>query len=234
MSYCVNCGVELDPALEVCPLCHTPVVNPGQIKPVDKKPPFPMEKGQVEEVKRKDLGVLLTSVLVAVSVTCGLLNLLVFQSSAWSLLVIGVCIVLWVFCVPAVIYTRLNVYGALLLDGLSIVLYLYLITFMTGSEGWYWGLALPITVYVIALAELLALCVRKIPRSMLVNGILFFSSIGILCVGIELLIRRFLEERLWLTWSAVVLTVCVILVIMLVTLLSRRRLRNAVRRRLHF
>lgn len=27
MSYCVNCGVELDPSAGICPLCHTPVVN---------------------------------------------------------------------------------------------------------------------------------------------------------------------------------------------------------------
>ena len=34
MSYCVNCGVELDPSAGICPLCHTPVVNPG--RPVDE------------------------------------------------------------------------------------------------------------------------------------------------------------------------------------------------------
>ena len=33
MSYCVNCGVELDPSAGICPLCHTPVCNP--VQPVD-------------------------------------------------------------------------------------------------------------------------------------------------------------------------------------------------------
>ena len=28
MSYCVNCGVELDATASFCPLCHTPVLNP--------------------------------------------------------------------------------------------------------------------------------------------------------------------------------------------------------------
>ena len=27
MSYCVNCGVELEASLRECPLCHTPVIN---------------------------------------------------------------------------------------------------------------------------------------------------------------------------------------------------------------
>ena len=38
MSYCVNCGVELDPTARTCPLCQTPVVNPRQ--PVDTELPL--------------------------------------------------------------------------------------------------------------------------------------------------------------------------------------------------
>ena len=47
MSYCGNCGVELDPTARACPLCHTPVVNPNQ--PVDtvSPKPFPPEPGEV-------------------------------------------------------------------------------------------------------------------------------------------------------------------------------------------
>ncbi len=29
MSYCVNCGVELDKTCAVCPLCNTKVCNPA-------------------------------------------------------------------------------------------------------------------------------------------------------------------------------------------------------------
>ena len=45
MSYCVNCGVELDVSAHACPLCGTPVVNPRC--PVDEtaQPPFPLRKG---------------------------------------------------------------------------------------------------------------------------------------------------------------------------------------------
>ena len=42
MSYCVNCGVELDVSAHACPLCGTPVVNPRC--PVDEtaQPLFPL------------------------------------------------------------------------------------------------------------------------------------------------------------------------------------------------
>ena len=39
MSYCVNCGVELDKTCSVCPLCNTKVINPNQ--PVDTVSPKP-------------------------------------------------------------------------------------------------------------------------------------------------------------------------------------------------
>ena len=32
MSYCVNCGVELDASAKECPLCNTPVLNPRELE----------------------------------------------------------------------------------------------------------------------------------------------------------------------------------------------------------
>lgn len=32
MSYCVNCGVELEKGCPACPLCDTPVINPREKK----------------------------------------------------------------------------------------------------------------------------------------------------------------------------------------------------------
>ena len=234
MSYCVNCGVELDASAEACPLCNTPVINPKEIPYSKKMTPFPKEKGQVELVKRKDLGILLSVVVIATAVTCGLLNLLVFNSTPWSVLVIGVCVILWVLAIPAVIYSKLSIYVSLLFDGLSVMLYLFLITFMTTKDHWFWGLALPIVVLVTVLVELFTVCIRKFPVSFLSTALFLFIAIALLCVGIEILIKLFLGTSLVLTWSAVVLTVCVIICITLITLLSKKRLRNAVRRRLHF
>ena len=122
---------------------------------------FPREKGQVETVKRKDLGLLLSMVILASVATCGILNLLVFNGSPWSLAVIGACVILWVFMIPAVIYTRQSVYVSLLLDGGAVTLYLYMLTFLSGSSGWFTGLGLPIVVLVTVIAELVTLCMAS-------------------------------------------------------------------------
>lgn len=234
MSYCVNCGVELDGSLKECPLCNTPVVNPKESGETKKRSPFPEDKGQVERVKRKDFGILLSVVLIATGLTCGMLNLFVFRQSAWSLLIIGGCLIFWVLFVPVVIYTRLPIYVSLLLDGISVGIYLYLITFVTKSDVWFTGLALPITLLVVFVAEVFTFCVKKLPVTFLTTALYVFSAVGILCLGLEVLIDWYLNRKIQLVWSAVVLTVCVIIDIALITVLSRRRLRNAVRRRLHF
>ena len=54
MSYCVNCGVELNPGARECPLCRTPVVNPSC--PVDAAEPgfFPVRREEVAPVSRRE------------------------------------------------------------------------------------------------------------------------------------------------------------------------------------
>ena len=209
MSYCVNCGVELDASATKCPLCDTPVYNPKAPEPEKQPSPFP-------------------------KVTCGLLNAFVFRSSLWSLAVIGVVLVLWVIMIPVVIYTRQPIYLSILLDGVAVIVYLYLLTYLTGHNSWFYGLGLPIVLLVTAVVETVTFCIRKLPMSFLTGALYLISGIAVLCVGLELLIDRFLKQEIALGWSAIVLTICVIVDITIATLLSRRRLRNAVRRRLHF
>lgn len=234
MSYCVNCGVELQEAAERCPLCNTLVINPNELERVKEvQTPFPREKGQVETVKRKDMGILLTAILAATAVICGALNALSFRGSPWSLAVGGVCVVLWVILIPVVIFKEQPVYVSLFLDGVAVAVYLYMLTYLVGSSHWFFELALPVTVLVTVIGELFTVCLRKLPNSFLAGCLKLFTAVGLLCMGIEILIDRFLGHGTALSWSAVVLTVCGILDIAFITMLSRRRLRHAIHKRLH-
>ncbi len=234
MSYCVNCGVELDASAGKCPLCSTPVINPKQLVKETANEPFPDQKGAVETVNRKDFAILLSTFVLATALTCGLLNALVFRGFLWSLAVIGACVILWVWLLPVVVSKGLSVYGFLLLDGLSVGVYLYMLARMRDSYDWCYGLGLPIVALVTAVAVLLTLCIRRLPRSFLTVALYLITAAGLLCMGLELLIDYYLTGKFTMTWSAVVLTICAIVDIVIITMLSRRRLRSAVRRRLHF
>ncbi|MCI9064871.1 MAG: hypothetical protein K1W20_02880 [Lachnospiraceae bacterium] len=234
MSYCVNCGVELEASLRECPLCHTPVVNPKEAGKTVPPSPYPTDRGQVEEVKRKDLGILLSVVLSATAVTCLLLNLLVFNRSLWSLLVIGICICLFVFTFPMVYYRKMPPSLSLLADGAAVAVYLYMIAYLTPSTAWFWQLGLPIVLLVILNTEIFTFLARLVPFSLLSGALCLFIEIPLFCAALEVMIRRMLSAPIRLTWSAVVLTVCVIIDVALITILVKKRLRNEVRRRLHF
>ena len=54
MSYCVNCGVQLDPAAKKCPLCGTPAWRPDPAAPDY----FPTKPAQVQpaSIGREDAG----------------------------------------------------------------------------------------------------------------------------------------------------------------------------------
>lgn len=234
MSYCVNCGVELDASANTCPLCNTPVINPRELEKKAVQTPFPKESGQVEAVERKDFAILLTTVVVAAGLTCGLLNVFVFPGSKWSLAVIGICIILWVIMIPVVIYKKQPIYLSLLLDGAAVLVYLYMLAYMLQSDGWFFGLGMPIVLWVTALAECFVFCVKKLPRSFLTVALYVFTGIALLCMGLDALIDLYVVGRIALRWSAIVATVCAIVDIAIITMLSVRRLRNEVRRRLHF
>ena len=234
MSYCVNCGVELEASLRECPLCHTPVINLKEAGKEFPPSPYPVDKGQVEVVKRKDLGILLSVVLTATGATCLLLNLLVFSRSLWSLLVIGICICLFVFTFPVVYYSKMPFLVSLFADGMAVAVYLYMISYLTPSAPWFWELGLPIVALATLALEIFTLLAKKVPFTILSGALCLFIEIPLFCAALELMIRRMILSPLRLTWSAVVLTVCVIIDVALITILVKKRLRNEVRRRLHF
>lgn len=234
MSYCVNCGVELDGSLQACPLCNTQVINPKEVPHTQKTSPFPKEKEKIEAVKRKDVGILVSIILLSTAVTCGCLNYFVFNSNMWSVTIIGACILLWVILFPIIIYERLNVHFAILFDGAAMIGYLYLITWLTSTNNWFSGLGIPLVVFITILLEVYVFCTRNLPKSILTNALYAITALGILCVGIELMVDWYLYEMIIFKWSAIVATVCIIIDIALISLLSMRRFRNVIRKRFHF
>lgn len=233
MSYCVNCGVELDKDLKACPLCQTIVINPNELI-VRENEAFPRNKGEVERVKRRDVGIVISIFLIATAVTCGLLNLLVFDRVAWSPTVMGVCGFVWATLFPIILYGKLPVYVYILFDGFMAGVSIMMINIMTLDDRWAWELGIPIVVLITAAAEVLAFAIRVLPRSFLSVTLYIFTTIALFCVGLEMEIDYYIDHSVHLSWSAVVATVFIIFDAVIITLLCSKRLRAEIRRRLHF
>ncbi len=233
MSYCVNCGVELDKTLSVCPLCHTKVINP--MEPVDttSPKPFPSRKGTIDPVRRSDITILTTVVLAVTALVCGLLNFFSFRSTRWSLYVIGICIILWICFLPVFFPTRLHVSVSLVFDCLSVIIYMGIISFLHPGKGWFLLLALPLSLMLMGMVLLLIYFLHRPFHSILSTASVLVGEISVFCVFTELLIRHYMKIPIYLTWSAIVLICGVVIDTSLITIIRRARLREEVRRRMH-
>lgn len=235
MSYCVNCGVELDKTCSKCPLCNTKVYNPNQPVDTTSPTPYPSKKGVETLPNRNDLVIFMFIILSTISVVCVILNGFLFEATNWSLYVVGICVLLWVLLNPVLFPNKLTKITWLLLVGISIAVYLGMISFLHPGNGWYLDLGLPITALstgVILLFYYLAFYHQK--KSLLFRCGLFLGSIAALCVFIEALGDAHFGNPTTLSWSAVVLICALALDAVLVTISYLSGIRAEIRRRMHF
>lgn len=233
MSYCVNCGVELEKSIKQCPMCNTRVINPNDLEKLRKiESPYPEKKGTVEFASKKDAIIILSVIFASTAISCALLNIIVFTGSKWSLLIAGVCGLFWLITVPPLMVRNFKKRIYVLYNGLMVCIYLGLIGIFIDSTDWVIQLAIPITLMTMFFVEVF-LSVGKITRNFLPLATTAFLSAGIECCGIELLIERVTLKGYRLTWSAIVLTVCCVISIVLLTVVSRKKLRNQLHRRFH-
>ncbi len=109
MSYCVNCGVELDASARKCALCGTAVYNPNKNEQEQKEAPHPFSDHihlpeELSPYGRKKLVLaIVTTIITIPNLVCILLNLTLFKQTPWSLGVISGSLFLWsAFVLPFV------------------------------------------------------------------------------------------------------------------------------------
>lgn len=233
MSYCVNCGVELNPGAARCPLCQTPVVNPQQ--PVDTAAAsfFPTRRAEVAPVSKRALALLLTMMLASVALCCALLNLVLKPHYSWYLFVVGGAAMLWVWFVLPLLVRRVPLWVRLLLDVGAVGLYVFLISLALRGQAWFVGLAVPILGVAAVTVLALGLLLRR-GHSVLTTLTMLLLAAGLFCLGTEACCDLYLTGRWTPGWSLVVLVCCVGLCIPLAVVRRVPSLREEVRRRFHF
>lgn len=234
MSYCVNCGVELDATARACPLCHTEVVNPRNPVDAELPPPFPTRREEVQPANRKELILLLTAMLASVAVCSGVLNIFFLHSQRpWSLYVVGAAVMLWIWLVPPLFVRAMPLWLRLFLDAAAVGVYVYLMSIDLHGQKWFFGLALPIILTLAAIMMALGVFLGGKSRSILTKVTVVIGAIGLFICGVEFFVDRWLFGMWEPGWSIVVLTVCVALMIPLIVVRRRPVLREEARRRFH-
>jgi len=234
MSYCVNCGVELDTSEKICPLCGVEVINPH--KPYDEKAirPYPTRLDPINErINRHFIATILTICIAFPAVICVAINLFMSGRADWSLYVAGALAMVWVFIVPYYLYRKPSFGWMFLPDIVAILLYLLLIAGLTPGVDWYMALGLPLTLLTGGLVLLIGLLIEhKMLRDFAIPAAILIGA-GLLTVGTELIVELFIQGRFHLDWSFFVLIPCLALAAVFLTVARRQAIREEIRKRLH-
>ena len=232
MSYCVHCGVELGDDQKRCPLCGTPVLDPGRLSEEDIRTFFPTRQVRVEPVSKGGIAMLLTSMLVSVSLCCGLLNLVLKPGTAWSLFVLGAAMMLWVWTVFPLLARWAPAWLKLGLDVAAVALYVWIIALTLDGMTWFLGLAVPMLLGGAVILGIAGAIFRK-KRSMLSTITVILAAVGLVCVDIELCCDLYLRGAVDMGWSLVVFACCFGVCIPLIVIRRVPSLREEARRRFH-
>lgn len=188
MSYCVNCGVELDSSAAKCALCSTPVINPNVKEKTEKDiPPFSDETFIPKELsykaKRRIILSAATAILLIPSIVCLLLNLTVFKGSLWSVAVCSTAVFLWSafvlpFCTkkpkPYVLWAADSVMACV-----NVLVYVWL---LGGSLNFFTVCLLPIIAVNSFIVLLYMLWLRK-KRHIILKVAFVFLAVAVSCLS---------------------------------------------------
>ncbi len=231
MSYCVNCGVELDRSLKHCPLCSTPVINPNETEDTTVLPTYPIENAVtvVRKIRRLS-AILVSTVLLTALVLCPLCDYVITDRLTWSLYVIPSVLFVWLCAVPPILIRRNPFLICMTLDFAAAIIYLPVMNLLTTPRvNWFMEISLPILGYLFVVFVIFGSLPKK---NVLWQIALGFVLAGGLCMMIEYLVRSFLSKTIDFIWSVPVLISCIGMALLLV-IISRIAKLSSVRKRLH-
>ncbi len=179
MSYCVNCGVELDDSAAKCALCNTPVINPNkQEKSEDVITPFASETYIPNEVTKRFVAGLISAVMIIPNIVCFFLNIFFFTQSFWSLYICATSFFLWIIFVFPFFTKKLKPFLMWGFDTVASALYLWILSYLLAGE-WFFNCALPTVIFNSFLVLTYMLWTRKKKRHWVYKLFYIFTCLAV-------------------------------------------------------
>lgn len=235
MSYCVNCGVELDPSQKECPLCHVPVHNPLNPWREPEAGPYPKRVERLLEHVDRRFGVLLATMTLSIPVMCSILiDILVTHAISWSGYVVGgsLCIFVWVL-LPLLI-KRPNPYLHILYDAAALEFYLAAIFYVNGIMAPFLTLAAPLGLALSGAVYAATPIIRsaRLKNTLYVPALLVFI-LGAFLVLCEMIIDLNVGGVFVPSWSLIAAAPCVVFGVLLILLEGKEGAKDKILRRLY-
>lgn len=148
MSYCVNCGVELDSSAKKCALCDAPVLNPFIDDNEENTSPYPDRIFLPPQANRRYIAFILSMVMLIPNIVCAVVDLLTPASGGWSVYIAAVSLPVWVLFIVPFLMKKANGYLILTFDTLAVALSAFMFSFLQGAVPLFLRFILPVILFV--------------------------------------------------------------------------------------
>lgn len=235
MSYCVNCGVELERSQKRCPLCNTPVINPNESIDIHAIPPYPLDDVHTAARKIRRMTALLISIILFVPlIICPICNLIISSKLTWSVYVIASVILGWFYIVPPIILKHNTVVKCALIYYISTEIYLYYVNIITTPDNnWFAEIALPILSYIMVSVLIFSVLARFFNIRITTYISLGLILAAFISVFIEYILIRYNNTLYNFVWSVPVVISCVSLALLILVISKMTKLKASIRKRMH-
>lgn len=226
MSYCVNCGVELDNSAKKCALCDTKVLNPKN-KKVEEKKPFSQIEYVPTNVQKQFVSYIISMVMLIPTIICVLCNILIFTASRWSIGVVSTMFSIWIVFVFPFMTTKLRPFLLWAFDTFAIGLHIYL-CFLVASLNTdiFFEAVLPYVIITSISILIYMLWIKKSKRHWLLRMIFIISAVGSISFSGGVITYFLGYSSLLFSSGLIVLASCTALVGFLIFCYSSKRMRK--------
>ena len=134
MSYCVNCGVELDQSAKKCALCSTPVINPNIKEDTSAEKPFSDIIQIPKSIKKEFVAFVISVIMLIPNIVMLFLNIFFIRGGFWSVYVAVSSLLLWVLFVFPIFTKKSHPYLMWLFDTAAVSGFFYTIFSLNGVK----------------------------------------------------------------------------------------------------
>lgn len=236
MSYCVNCGVELDGSAKKCALCGTEVINPNKAKENTdvEASPFSKRSYVPAPVNRRFIAFVISVIFIVPNLVCFLTNAIFNNGIYWSAYVNASSVLLWILFVFPFLLRKINPYVLWAADTLAAVGFVFFIRGMLkGTEGGeiFFSCALPIILTQSVFSLIFMLWLRKKDRHWVLKSIAALSDIGISSVIVFAFLDHVLKMGFLIYIGFIIFISCAVLTAFLIFCYVNKKVRRILQRK---
>lgn len=202
MILCVNCGVELDDGLKICPLCGKDPEEKSEH--VNNSNSYPSVILQLQKKENRNYYWELSGIIAFSGiVVCTIIDLLISKGLKWSLLSDVSIASAWVI-LTIYQFTFKKVHIMVLSLMLTILAALFLIDVVATGRAWFFSVGFPVTVTLFIIVASVYFLYRSLHLKGLDIIASAFIALSVFCIILEIILDKYLDRIVNLRWSLIV------------------------------